>query len=551
MVNKEIARQFNLLANLMELHGENTFKTKAYANAYLILRKWDEPLDEMIEAEINAIPGIGASVIAKIHEYLAGGSIAALEKLKAITPEGVQQMLSIKGLGPRKVRQLWDELKVESPAELLYACNENRLVKLSGFGLKTQDDIRQKMTYYLESAHRLLYGSCEEELNAWLGQCKKIFPDYQIAWVGEMARLCPVINQLEILVAPFLTAEQLIRLDQVVVNEYTEEGPVNIIVAERFPVIVHRVSIEDFARQWCALTMSARLFEKISISASFKQGEDVDSILSENGFPGLPAECMDMPGIESASPERWNDLITKQDLKGIIHNHSTWSDGINSLEDMAIYVRDKGYPYFVICDHSRSAFYANGLSPDRVLEQMREIDALNKKLTPFRIFKGIESDILGDGGLDYEDDVLARFDLIVASVHSNLNMDESKAMSRLIRAIENPFTRILGHMTGRLLLARQGYPVDHRKVIDACAANDVVIELNANPLRLDIDYKWLSYCMDKNVLIAINPDAHSRSQVEYVQYGVMAARKGGLKRSFCLNAFSLTEFEEWIARKGR
>jgi histidinol phosphatase-like PHP family hydrolase len=179
--------------------------------------------------------------------------------------------------------------------------------------------------------------------------------------------------------------------------------------------------------------------------------------------------------------------LEESDIKGIIHNHSNYSDGMNTLEEMSVHVRDAGYQYFAICDHSRSAFYANGLSAEQVVEQMQEIDKLNVKLAPFKIFKGIESDILGDGSLDYEDEVLAMFDLVVASIHSNLRMDEAKAMSRLITAIENPYTRILGHPTGRLLLARQGYPINHRKVIDACVANGVAIELNANPLRLDID----------------------------------------------------------------
>jgi DNA polymerase (family 10) len=177
---------------------------------------------------------------------------------------------------------------------------------------------------------------------------------------------------------------------------------------------------------------------------------------------------------------------------------------------------------------------------------MNDIDKMNEKLAPFKIFKGIESDILGDGALDYEDDILSKFELVVASVHSNLRMDEAKAMARLIRAIENPYTRILGHPTGRLLLARQGYPIDHRKIIDACAANGVAIELNANPLRLDIDYQWMDYCMEKEVWVSINPDAHSRGQIEYVKYGIHAARKGGLKTQYCLNALSLEKFENWL-----
>jgi DNA polymerase (family 10) len=270
--------------------------------------------------------------------------------------------------------------------------------------------------------------------------------------------------------------------------------------------------------------------------------------MSDGPFAGLPVELFDRQGIETFSPDYWTGLVNEKDLKGILHNHSTYSDGVNTLREMAEHVQSLGYAYFAICDHSRSAFYANGLQVERVLEQMDEIEAINRQMAPFKVFKGIESDILGDGSLDYEDDILSRFDLVVASIHSNLRMDEEKAMTRLLRAIENPYTRILGHPTGRLLLARQGYPVDHRKLIDACAANGVAIELNANPLRLDIDYTWLDYCMEKGVWVAINPDAHSRAQVGYVRYGVYAARKGGLKASQCLNALSLEEFSAWLKR---
>jgi DNA polymerase (family 10) len=232
-----------------------------------------------------------------------------------------------------------------------------------------------------------------------------------------------------------------------------------------------------------------------------------------------------------------------------LHNHSTWSDGLNSIEEMARACIDGGYTYFGICDHSRSAGYAGGLSAERVLQQMEEIDALNAKLAPFRIFKGIESDILGDGSLDYEADILARFDMVVASVHSNLKMDEDKATERLIRAVENPYTTILGHPTGRLLLIRRGYPIDHRKVIDACAANGVAIEINAHPYRLDIDWRWLDYCMEKEVMISINPDAHEKSGIHDMQYGLLAARKGLLRRRFCLNALSCAEFEQYLAMR--
>jgi DNA polymerase (family 10) len=240
-------------------------------------------------------------------------------------------------------------------------------------------------------------------------------------------------------------------------------------------------------------------------------------------------------------------LIELTDLKGSLHNHSTWSDGVNTLEEMALYCKNElKIDYLGICDHSKSAFYANGLNEIRVAAQHREIEALNEKLAPFKIFKGIESDILYDGSLDYSDEVLASFDFVVASVHSVLKMTEEKATERLLKAIENPYTTILGHPTGRLLLSRSAYPINHKKVIDACAANNVVIEINANPLRLDLDWRWHQYALEKGVLLAINPDAHRTEGFLDMHYGVLVGRKGGLTAKNCLNTFSLAEIDTFF-----
>ncbi|MEO6131232.1 MAG: helix-hairpin-helix domain-containing protein [Saprospiraceae bacterium] len=549
MVNKDIASSFNLLAALMELHGENSFKTKAYANAFLSLRKWDQPLAEMSDAEIASIPGIGTSVASKIRELLTKGAIEPLEKLKSVTPIGIQQLLTIKGLGPKKIRVIWDELGVESPAELLYACTENRLVKLSGFGLKTQEDLQNRISYYLDSQDRYLYGAIENELNEFILTFQNKFHGYQIELVGEAARKTPVITAIECLITPEFNSDQINGIEKFELNEKRSEDSFTIQYDGRLTIHCHTTSVDNSMMSWSKLMMSPPLYEKISVALQSKKLKDMDALLSESGYADLPFELMDHEGIESDSPGTWADLVSMQDIRGVVHNHSTWSDGIHTLEEMATHVRDMGYEYFGITDHSRSAFYANGLQPDRVVQQMEEIDKLNSKLAPFKIYKGIESDILTDGALDYEDDMLRMFDIIVASVHSNLRMDEEKATTRLIKAVENPYTRILGHPTGRLLLARPGYPINYRKVIDACAANKVVIELNSNPQRMDIDYAWLQYCQDKGVLISINPDAHSRSQIGYVKFGVLTARKGLLKKENCLNARKLDEFQSWVDSK--
>jgi DNA polymerase (family 10) len=244
------------------------------------------------------------------------------------------------------------------------------------------------------------------------------------------------------------------------------------------------------------------------------------------------------------------ELIQASDIKGIIHSHSTWSDGMETIELMAKAAMDKGFEYLVISDHSQSAYYANGLTPERIAMQHLEVDAINAKLMPhFKVFKSIEADILGDGRLDYNDDILATFDLVIASVHSNLKMTLEKAMERVMTAIRNPYTTILGHPTGRLLLSREGYPLDHKKVIDACAEHGVVIEINAHPRRLDLDWRWIEYAAEKGVLLSIDPDAHSVAGYKDIYYGVMSAQKGGLIKERNLSSYTLKEFEAFLERR--
>jgi len=241
-------------------------------------------------------------------------------------------------------------------------------------------------------------------------------------------------------------------------------------------------------------------------------------------------------------------LIQVGDIRSIIHSHSNWSDGTNTIEEMAAECKKRGLEYLVISDHSQTAYYAKGLKEERILEQHHYIDSLNSKLFPFKIFKSIESDILNDGNLDYPENVLKSFDLVIASVHSNLGMTEEKATARLLKAIENPYTTILGHMTGRLLLSRNGYPLDHKKIIEACAANNVVIELNAHPRRLDIDWRWIEFALENGVLLSINPDAHALSGFEDIKYGVLAAQKGGLTKENNLSSYGLKEFEAYLIK---
>ena len=234
--------------------------------------------------------------------------------------------------------------------------------------------------------------------------------------------------------------------------------------------------------------------------------------------------------LTKAEAGNFEDIIQTGDIKGLIHSHSNWSDGSYTIEEMATELIELGFEYLVISDHSKAAYYANGLTEQRIREQHRYIDDLNQRFAPFKIFKSIECDILTDGSLDYENKILAGFDLVITSIHSNLDMDEEKAMKRLLGAITNPYTTILGHMTGRLLLKRKGYPVDHKMIIDACAEHNVVIEINASPSRLDMDWRWIDYAMEKGLTLSIDPDAHTTEEFHNIKYGVLVAQKGGLPK---------------------
>jgi len=544
MTNKEIAKQFDLLASIMELLEENAFKIRTYQNAYLGLRKWDIPLKNMSIEEMSAIPGVGKSSAEKIQEALQNGEIQALSAIKEKVPSGVVEMLKINGLGPKKVRQIWKELGIESVVELLYACNENRLIEVKGFGLKTQQELTQKINFYLQSQGQFLYANLDKlESTVFLA-----FENPFWTRVGLFGRQLPVLNQME-----YLTSEiPVVKRDQSEITLVKVDGNRWSFECQGIPIITYVVDGDDFEKVKWEMSASEEFLRFIQKDLTNIDWADImydKSIFEILKKPYLPVECR-----ESYILDHWDgfnslDLITPGDIKGIVHNHSTWSDGIHTLAEMAMECRRLDYSYFVISDHSKSAGYANGLSVERLFQQWEEIDFLNKKMEPFKTYKGIESDILVDGRLDYEDEILKQFDLVVASVHSVLNMDEEKATQRLITAIENPYTRILGHPTGRLLLSRKGYPLDMLKIIDACAANNVVIELNANPYRLDLDWTWIAPAMKKGVMISINPDAHSRGGIQDVNYGVIAARKGGLTKEFCLNAKSQSEWETWLRSK--
>lgn len=549
MTNKEIARSFQVLADLMELHGENTFRVRTYQNAYILLRKVPTPLAEMSREEMEAIKGVGKSLGDKIQELLKTGTITAMRQLAEKTPPGVVEMLHIKGVGPKKVLTIWKELEIETIGELWYACNENRLIELYGFGKKTQEEIRKSVEFYTRSRGMKLFADAEAGAAEILEYLKSRLNGAPVSLVGEMRRLCPVINKIEILVASGDSFESMFSGSAFEIKE-TQDNQCIIKTASEFSAVIYKCDPGEWGSKLFRYTGHLdfiHAFMQHAGEADFRNLDNEKKIFEKAGLAYIEPELReDGDPVLKAANGPLPELLHLEDIKGVIHNHTTYSDGLHDLEEMAKYAQSTGYEYIVITDHSKSAFYANGLKEDRLREQWMAIEDLNKKMAPFRIFKGIESDILNDGSLDYPEDILKQFDCVIASIHSNLRMDEFKATERLIKAVENPYTKILGHPTGRLLLSRSGYPINHQKVIDACAANGVSIEINANPYRLDIDYQWIPYAMEKGVLISVNPDAHSKEGMRDTRYGVFAARKGGLTKEYTLNAKSLGEFEAWL-----
>jgi len=549
MTNQEIAKTFQYLGKIMELHGENPFKIKSYQNAYMTLRKLDKPLSEYDPDGLEKIKGVGKAISSKIKELLTTGKMATLEKYEEKTPEGIRELLQVKGFGPKKVAVVWKDLGVESVGELLYAVNENRLIELKGFGLKTQEDLKGKLEYYLKSRGQYHYATLEEEARRLLYRFQGSLPDLRIEPTGALRRKEIILERIEFLAEPSFRELAEEKSEIRITGEGSDfwEGQTE----NDLPVRIHFAESGNWGIRQFEITGNAAF--RGSFSKQFGEpptaGQE-EQIFQQAGLPFILAELRSGDwALEKALENRLPKLIEPEEIRGVVHAHSTWSDGLNSIEEMAEASREAGYEYLGLTDHSQSAFYANGLTEARVRQQWDEIEELNKKWTDFRIFRGIESDILSDGSLDYIEDVLASFDFVIASVHSNLRMDEAKATQRLIRAIQNPYTSILGHPTGRLLLSRPGYPIDHQAIIDACAEEGVAIEVNASPYRLDLDWSWIPYAREKGVLISVNPDAHSRAGIRDIVYGVAAARKGGLETGGCLNSKSKEEFAAWIRER--
>jgi DNA polymerase (family 10) len=551
MTNKEIGSVLQQTADLIELTDGNPHRARAFSRAARSLEDLDEDVEDRVDAgTLTEIDGIGDAMAEHVADVLTTGTFDLHDELLNAIPPGLLDVLRVKGLGTKRTRRLWTELNVTSLDDLEHAAETDRITQLDGFGAKTQsnilDNVRRLRAY--DSQWRL--ADAWSSVNSVLDELRTFDAVERAERSGALRRHAETVERADILVATTDgEAVQEVLNDHVSEPVHERDGQLATTLADGLPLHVHTCSPFTFGTTWWRTTSSDA--HRNAFTETYGppgDHETEDALYAAADVPVIPPELREGRGeLHAAARNDLPGLLSTEDLKGCLHNHSTYSDGADSLSIMAEATRDLGFSYFGICDHSQSLQIADGLSPDEVRKQHEEVQALNGTFSDdFRVYHGIESDILRDGSLDYDEDLLSLFDFVVASVHTGFSMHKDEATERVVRAIRNPHTRILGHPTGRLLLVREGYPLDHERVIEACAEHGVAIELNANPYRLDLDWRWVRRATDQGVLISINPDAHATDELEYVRWGVAVARKGWLTPEQCLNAKSVTEFDAWL-----
>ena len=589
VTKNEIADVLTEIGTLLELKGENPFKVRAYQTGARALEAIEETeLARLVaEEKLGTVKGFGEALVQKITELHTTGKLEYFEKLKASIEPGLAEMLQIPGLGPKKIRALHDRLGVASIAALSAACAEGKVAALEGFGEKTQEKIVAGIKNREAYGRRHLWGDAWEVSEPIVAGLRALKQVKRAEAAGSLRRGMETVGDLDFLVAATEVApvvEWFVTRPQV--KEVTAKGDtkasvrfesglqadLRIVPADQFVFALHHftgskdhnVQLRGRAQarglslsEWGLVPAEGEGTAKekaATAKAAKKPGKEKikteADLFKALGLHFIPPELREGLGeIEAAEQGELPRLVEWGDLRGAFHNHTTASDGRNTLAEMAAAADALGWEYLGIADHSKSSFQANGLSEERLLQQVKEIKAFNaEKRVGTHLFAGVECDILPDGRLDYEDAVLAKLDYVVASVHNVITQDEEKMTARIIRAVEHPRTTMLGHLTGRLLLRREGYRVDAGKVIDAAIANHVVIELNASPWRLDMDWRHWRKAAERGLVCAINPDAHETAGLLHVRAGVNAARKGWLTKENVLNTLGLAAVKKRLAR---
>ncbi len=577
----QIADILSEIGTLLELKGEVIFKTRAYSNAARTLEGLNEPLEKLIaEDRLREIKGIGEALQKKITELATTGKLAYYDELKASIPPGLLDMLQIQGLGPKKVKALNDKLGVETVEQLEKVCREGKVAELDGFGEKTQAKILEGIQFRRQYATRHLLSAALSVAEPILDSLRAHPDVVRCSAAGSLRRNKEVIGDIDFLASS--------RKPDAVIDYFTQQAGVmsvsakgetkasvmltggiqadlRVVTDPEFPYALlyftggkeHNIVMRQRAIQRGLRLNEYGLFKSDVETRDPKllvACDTEEDIFQKLGLAFIPPEMREDAG-EFAAAEK-NEiprLLEWTQLKGSLHNHSNWSDGHGTLEEIAAYMQELGCAYWAITDHSKSSFQANGLQPQRVREQIKTIRALNKKLeaegSDFQLLTGSEVDILSGGRLDFDDDLLAELDVVVASVHQGFTQDEAEMTKRVIAAVENPFVHIIGHLTGRLLLEREAYKINQTAVIDACAANGTWIELNANPYRFDLDWRLWHYAKDKGVKCVINCDAHRNEHAQFLRLGAGIARKGWLEAKNVINTLPLEKLRKELRRK--
>ncbi|MBB4360605.1 DNA polymerase (family 10) [Bradyrhizobium sp. CIR18] len=532
------------------LRGGNPYRAKAYSRAADSLAALPVALDVLIaEDQLTEIPGVGdaiADIITKLHKT---GSHPSLEKLRKEIPEGVLEMLAVPGLRPEKVLRLYQDLGITSLAELEAAAKDDRIKKAKGLGAALQTKILQNLAMAKSGEGRLHLHRAATLLAHAKESIRKSRPELKrVTIAGDFRRGCELVADLTIVAEAAKSDETAMPSSeglQVRVSDRKHFGAALLFATGS---AAHIEQLQALAAEKGMRLDAHGLHKGRALIAS----EEAD-IYQALGLPFIDPELREGRGeVELALKGKLPKLVTDKDLRGILHCHTDASDGTETLETMAKATRQRGFEYFGVADHSKSAHYAGGLSLEEIVQQHREADRLNKRFgKDFRILKGIESDILANGSLDYDEKVLEGFDFVVASIHGRFKLDRKAQTQRLLRAISDPHTTMIGHMTGRQLQRRPGYEIDVEKVLRACAKHDVVVEINAHPWRLDLDWRWHQAALEFGCMLSINPDAHSIAELDHMHWGVEMARKGGVPADRILNAMTLPEITRYLRQKRR
>lgn len=568
--NRDIADFIGAYATYMELKGENSFRIRAYSNAARTLEFMEDPVTDLLAAgSLKDVKGIGGSMAALIAEFVDTGTAQAFEEMKASVPPGLMEMLRVQGVGPKKVRQVHEELGLESLEGLEAAAADGSLTQLKGFGAKTVDKILQSIAFLRQNRGLFRLHTADHAARTLCDALTAVPQVGRVEIAGHLRRNCELVPRID-LAAHTQDASAVgaafSGLEPVAETISAQEGRVAVRLRNGLEAILHLSSADGFGILLHQLSGADDYLETVGAHAATRglqlddrglsradkplEIKDEDAFFAALDLPPIAPELReDGEALQAAAAGSLPPLVESGDMRGMLHVHSTYSDGRDSLAEMAEAVRQRGHTHLGICDHSKTAAYAGGLKEDEILAQHAEIDRLNQGWDDFCIFKGIESDILPDGSLDYDEAVLETFDFTVVSVHSIFNMPQEQMTARIVRAIEHPASTIVGHLTGRLLLEREGYPVDIDAILEAAARCGVAIEINANPFRLDLDWRHVKKARDMGVKLAINTDAHRIEHLDYLGYGVGIGRKGWLRREDVLNTLDATEFAAYCAAR--